>query len=282
MTDKFKTTSEYFKMPLWKWSLLLVAGLLLTFVAYGLVGGMGSFGGGVTVNICFSLVEGAGMLGFYACWSRLTEKQWPSDLSLAKASKNIVTGIGIGVAYFCVVTGILAALGHYKVMSVNHCCMDLLVSFFSCLVVACGEEVIFRGVLFHMIDKRFNTWAALSVSGLLFGLVHLLNPGATLWSAVAIAVEAGFLLGAAYKCSGALWLPIGIHWAWNFTEGNIFGFNVSGGSDGIRLFVPEISGPDLLTGGNFGPEASIVAVLLGLVLTVAFLRHFRFHSVRAI
>ena len=269
-------------MSLWKWSLILVAGLLLTLVAYGLVGGIGSLGDGVPVNICLSLMSGTGLLGLYACWNRLTEKRWPSDLSLSKAFKNTVTGIGIGVAYFCVVTGMLAALGHYKVLSVNPRCMDLLVSFCSCFVVACGEEVIFRGVLFRMIDERFNTVAALLVSGLVFGLMHILNPGATLWCSFAIAVEAGFLLGAAYKCSGTLWLPIGIHWAWNFTEGNIFGFNVSGGSEGVRLFVPEVSGPDILTGGNFGPEASILAVVLGLILTVAFLCHFRFCSGRVI
>jgi hypothetical protein len=80
-------------------------------------------------------------------------------------------------------------------------------------------------------------------------------------------VEAGLLLGAAYKYSGTLWLPIGIHWAWNFTQGNIFGFEVSGKDLGASLLKSTVSGPDWLTGGAFGAEASVIPVLLGLILS---------------
>lgn len=137
--------------------------------------------------------------------------------------------------------------------------------------VAVGEEVIFRGILFRWIDRRWGLTAALIVSALIFGLIHITNDNATLWGAIAIAVEAGLLLGAAYKWSGTLWLPIGIHWAWNYTQGNIFGFAVSGNDAGSSFLRVVADGPDLLTGGAFGAEASLLSVLLGLAFAALFL-----------
>ena len=128
----------------------------------------------------------------------------------------------------------------------------------------------FRGVLFRWIDEKWGFAAALIVSSLLFGLVHIANENATLWSSIAIAIEAGLLLGAAYKWAGTLWLPIGIHWAWNFAQGNIFGFAVSGEKAGESLLQARIEGAGWLTGGAFGAEASVVAVAAGLLLSAWF------------
>lgn len=85
-----------------------------------------------------------------------------------------------------------------------------------------------------------------------------------LWKAVG---DTGLLLGAAYKWAGALWLPIGIHWAWNFAQGNIFGFAVSGEKAGESLLQARIEGAGWLTGGAFGAEASVVAVVAGGALS---------------
>ena len=89
---------------------------------------------------------------------------------------------------------------------------------------------------------------------------------------MAIAIEAGVLLGAAYKWSGTLWLPIGIHWAWNFTQGNIFGFAVSGNGAGESLIQATVEGPAWLTGGAFGAEASVITVIAGVLLSLFFLK----------
>ena len=123
-----------------------------------------------------------------------------------------------------------------------------------------------------MIEVRWNTWIALLVSTAVFGLVHIVNPGATWWSTLAIALESGLLLGAAYKYSGTLWLPIGIHWAWNYTQGNVFGFAVSGNEFGESIISPRVEGHELLTGGIFGAEASIIAVIVGLLFAWFYLR----------
>lgn len=109
----------------------------------------------------------------------------------------------------------------------------------------------------------------MGVSAALFGLLHALQPSITLWSITAIALEAGILLGAAYTASRSLWLPIGLHLAWNFTEGGIFGAFVSGGGGAPGLFAVKLRGPELLTGGDFGPESSVIAV--GLCATLAFI-----------
>ena len=115
------------------------------------------------------------------------------------------------------------------------------------------------------------------MSTLLFGVMHIGNDNATCWSAMAIAIEAGRLLGAAYKWSGTLWVPIGIHWAWNYTQGNIFGLAVSGTYAGETLLTTAVNGPDIITGGAFGPEASIISVLLGTFFTIVFIYNRRLH-----
>jgi hypothetical protein len=109
--------------------------------------------------------------------------------------------------------------------------------------------------------------------------LHAFNPGATLTSSIAIALEAGVLLAAVFMVTRRLWMVIGLHTAWNFTEGGIFGASVSGG-DAHGMLASRFHGPDALTGGAFGPEASIVAVLICLAAGILFLwiarrrRHF--------
>jgi hypothetical protein len=101
----------------------------------------------------------------------------------------------------------------------------------------------------------------LLVTALLFGLAHRANPNATWFSSFAIAVEAGILLGGAYMLTRSLWLPIGLHAAWNFAEGYIFDVPVSGLPE-QGLVTAKLSGPVLLSGGDFGLEASVIAVVI--------------------
>src|SRR5262249_28757908 len=133
------------------------------------------------------------------------------------------------------------------------------------VAAAVTEELIFRGVLFRIIEGRIGTWLALALTGLLFGMSHLFNAHATVWGALAIAVEAGGMLGAAYVATRNLWVPIGLHFAWNFAEGGIFGTDVSGTNTPAGLLHGVLSGPTALSGGEFGPEASVYALLAGVV-----------------
>jgi hypothetical protein len=116
-----------------------------------------------------------------------------------------------------------------------------------------------------------GTWGAVLVTGAFFGAAHAANPGATLFSSVAIALEAGVLLAAAYAATGRLWMPAAMHFGWNFTEGTLFGMSVSGGPEIPALSHRSLNGSTILTGGAFGPEASVVAVLLCLLTGILLL-----------
>lgn len=262
------------KQVWWKWLLLFVAGFLLFTLLYGFASlptgldeefRMPLWLLGILCVICSAIV-----LGIYALWWKWTEKRKAADLPMTRLAAHTGLGFGIGILYFALVTGIIALLGGYRIGSITFNGDSLARSLFSFLVVAVCEEVIFRGIVFRMIDERWGTVVALVVSALIFGLVHITNDNATVWSSIAIAVEAGLLLAAAYKWSGTLWLPIGIHWSWNFFQGPVFGFAVSG-NDTESLVKPVIEGSQWLTGGSFGAEASIPAAVLGLAVAIVFL-----------
>lgn len=222
--------------------------------------------GGEVAGVCALLI-----VGFYAIYRRLLDRNWPCDLAPKAILSDTAKGLATGFGYFCVVTALLTIFGCYKIEALNADWKGLLRALGLFFLVAVAEEVIFRGIFFRELDRRFGPVVALVISGLIFGFIHMGNPGSTVWSSVAISVEAGLLLGAAYKYSGTLWLPIGIHWAWNYTQGNIFGFAVSGTLGGASLFDSTVSGPDIITGGVFGPEASIVSFILGIAATAVFI-----------
>jgi membrane protease YdiL (CAAX protease family) len=136
------------------------------------------------------------------------------------------------------------------------------------ILAAFMEELLFRGILFRWIEAFAGSWAALVVTSALFGLAHIFNPNATWTSSLAITVEAGMLLGGAYMLARNLWVPIGLHGAWNFTQGFIFDVPVSG-TDVHGLVEAKLSGPVLLSGGQFGLEASMIGVVLSIPLGLA-------------
>jgi uncharacterized protein len=124
------------------------------------------------------------------------------------------------------------------------------------------EGLLFRGVLFRLIAEWSGTWIALGASAVLFGAAHAFNPGATWFSTMAIAIEAGVLLGAAFIATRSLWFPIGLHFAWNYFEGPVYGTQLSGGTIEHSLIHAHTSGSVWLTGGVFGPEASVPALVI--------------------
>ena len=258
---------------MWKWALVLVASFILGVIGYLLLQSL-LWNGVVSWTIVLAT---AFIITLYACGVKLFEGHWPRDLGMGKLLPHTALGMVVGFVYMTMVVSTIVAVGcatmGYQPFEWQH----ILRAFVMFLMVGVCEEIIFRGVIFRQIDERWNTWAALIVSALLFGFTHMPNDGATWWSSVAIAIEAGLLLGAAYKWSGTLWLPIGIHWAWNFAQGNIYGAAVSGTEAGSSVLEINAYGPDIITGGVFGPEASIVAVMFGLIITIVFLanRHRR-------
>jgi hypothetical protein len=257
------------KRALWKWILLFIVAVFLSFFGYGLM--VAGFQGADHLgHPSLTIVAAGAILALYALFVRLIENHWPTDLSLRTLVPHTLLGLLIGFTFMVLVVSIIVACCTTTVSWQGYS-PEQYRMFMMFLAVGVGEEMIYRGVIFRWIDERWNTWVALLVSALLFGLMHITNDNATWWSSLAIAIEAGLLLGAAYKWSGTLWLPIGIHWAWNYTQGNIFGFAVSGSNAGDTLMTTIVEGPEIITGGAFGPEASIVAVILGTLFTIIFL-----------
>ena len=200
----------------------------------------------------------------YRAYVRRIERRPVSELSSPGAGKELGGGFVLGASLFTLTIGTLALLGCYSVEG-RHDVSIVAIPLVAAIGTAFIEEIVFRGIVFRIVEGALGTWIALILSSAIFGLLHLVNPHATLQGAVAIVFEAGVMLAAAYVLTRRLWLPIGIHAGWNFTQGGIFGVSVSGHPSG-GLLDGVLSGPEWLSGGAFGAEASIVAVVLGIAL----------------
>ncbi|MFL6830304.1 MAG: CPBP family intramembrane glutamic endopeptidase [Sphingomicrobium sp.] len=183
------------------------------------------------------------------------------DLKPADAPKNLGLGLLIGFVMFCAIVGVAAVVDVYNIVGKGSASQLLKVLILAAILPGFMEEVLFRGILFRWIEEFAGSWVALALTAALFGLAHILNPNATWFSSVAIAMEAGVLLGGAYMLTRNLWMPIGLHAAWNFTQGFIFDVPVSG-LDEQGLVTARLTGPEILSGGAFGLEASIIAVVI--------------------
>ncbi len=206
---------------------------------------------------------------------RVVERRPAHELSLRRLPAGVVLGALAGLALFSIVVGVLWLLGSYHVIGTNPDAHWLIALLSVGLGAGVGEEIVTRGVLFRITEEGLGTWWALAISALFFGFAHGHNPGATAWSSAAIAIEAGVLFALIYHLTRSLWPCMGLHAAWNFAQGTIYGIPVSGThADG--WLVSTRSGPDWLSGGVFGAEASLVALLvcstLSLLLLTAILR----------
>jgi membrane protease YdiL (CAAX protease family) len=211
------------------------------------------------------------VLATYMAGSQWLERRVPSELDIHRLLPEVAFGFVIGLVLFTTSVTILWAAGVYHPVrgGATH---GLGAGMVAALIAGVLEEIVFRGLLFRLCSKILGTWGALLFSAALFGAAHSFNRGATVSSSIAIAIEAGVLLGAAYAATQRLWVPIGLHIGWNFTEGSVFGMSVSGNNVHVGLIQGSLSGPRILTGGQFGPEASIVAVIVALVAALYFIR----------
>lgn len=202
----------------------------------------------------------------YALFIRLFESRWPSEISPKGAFMETAGGISLGFALFSVIILPLFAAGMVDLHIANQT-PNLL--FHGTFAIRTGilEELMFRLLIFYFLERAFGSAAALLLSSAFFGLSHALNPAATLGSSLAIAIEAGLLLGLCFMLTRRLWLAAGLHMGWNFTQSAIFGVPLSGKPvEGI--FTYQDLGPAYLTGGAFGIEAGMASVIMSLLLSL--------------
>ena len=207
------------------------------------------------------------VLVVYVASSYAIERRIPTELAPRHALSEVAIGIAIGFVLFSATMAILWAIGVYHPSGWGST-RGMAAAFALAIMAGIAEEIIFRGLMYRLSARIVGTWGAIVFTSALFGLAHLANKGATIFSGVAIMLEAGILLSAAYAFTGRLWLPIGLHIGWNFTEGSVYGMQISGNTIGDSLLRGSLSGPPLLTGGAFGPEASLVAVAVCLAMAI--------------
>jgi membrane protease YdiL (CAAX protease family) len=207
----------------------------------------------------------------YILLVRWLEHRRASELIGHGVARELGWGLLVGAGLFTTTIGLIAAFGGYSIDGVEP--VSVLGTPAAIGVVSgITEEIVARGVLFRILEEWLGTWAALVLSSAFFGVAHIGNPHATVWSALAIAAEAGTMLAAAYMVTRRLWLAIGIHAAWNFTQGGIFGVAVSG-AEMKGVLRSTMHGPTWLSGGEFGAEASALAVVVcGTAATLLLLR----------
>ncbi|HEY0270088.1 MAG TPA: type II CAAX endopeptidase family protein [Sphingomonas sp.] len=244
------------------WMLALAAGL----VAIALLPALRALVPGRPAWLLPVLMMLATLLSYLAYGGavRRGERRWPVEIGLSGLSRDLGIGLLIGLAMFTLVFASLRAMGVYAMMP--GVWTDWPHDMLDGAIAGLLEELLFRAVLFRLLMRAFGLWWALALSAAIFGALHLANPHATPFAAIAIAIEAGLMLAAFYLLTGRIWMSVGVHAAWNFAQGGIFGASVSGGTEIGSLFVsaPVANAPIILSGGGFGPEASLSAMIVGL------------------
>lgn len=256
--------------PIWKriWNFPLVAMLVALAATVGVLAAMGF----VNQMLRATLERDArGALGVFVTIGllivvqklvlrRLGDRKH-DDLPLAGAARGLALGTLGAFLLFSLIVGIAALLGSYFIVGWGGMSNWLMLLFTAGISAGFVEEFIFRGILFRWIEEFAGSWAALCVTSALFGLGHIGNDNASLFSSVAIAIEAGVMLGGAYMLTRSLWVPIGIHSGWNVTQGLVWDVPVSG-NDVDGLVDARLVGNPLISGGAFGLEASVIAVVV--------------------
>ena len=248
------------------WMVLLF--VLFTAVSFGPAAAAQHAGYGRVAVLGILAAMSAVIYLLYAFLVRGAEQRVPGEVALAPLLREFGIGLLVGLGMFTLVFASLRLLGVYTLAPGhwNDWGTDLMTN----VGTGLREELIARLIVFRLLMRAAGPWPALVISAAIFGALHLANPNATLVAATAIAIEAGLMLAAFYLLTGRIWVSVGVHAAWNFAQGSIFGARVSGGAESGSLFTsaPIADTPDWLSGGAFGPEASLSAIVVGAAVFV--------------
>jgi membrane protease YdiL (CAAX protease family) len=203
----------------------------------------------------------------YWYFVRQVEKRRVTELSGASALRDLAFGVLGGSVLVATAMGVLFIAGSFQISGINGW-TGLIVPIAELILVAFVEELLFRGIMFGIVEQSLGSWIALGLTSSIFALSHLPNEGVTVL-AVVVTAMAGVMFGAAFMATGRLWLGIGIHFGWNYVLGTVFAVTVSGHRSS-GLLQGTLVGPDWLTGGAYGLEASVVG-LAAVSIASAFL-----------
>lgn len=266
--------------PLWRkiWNFPLVAMLVavaLWYLGISIAGAIAIFAlpqiPGVSVDMKIYPLAVAILVPLYVFVIAKLGDPKRNDLRDPQWRRHVLLGLVGGTVIFSIAVLIAGILGIYRIVGVGSLDGLLPALIVPTIGAAVTEELLFRGILFRWLEEFGGSWVALLLTSALFGAAHLMNPNASIVAAAGIAFEAGVMLGAAYMLTRSLWLPMGLHAAWNFTQGEVYDIPVSG-TEVHGLVDARLSGPPLLTGNGFGLEASVIAILVATAFGLWLLR----------
>ncbi|MFQ6600332.1 CPBP family intramembrane glutamic endopeptidase [Flavobacterium sp. C3NV] len=220
-------------------------------------------------NLLKGLFVSASCVLSYILFFKKYDKRAVTEFAAKGLAKNLIIGASIGFILQSLTILVIYLNGSYSVISINPVSF-ILIPFALMFTVAIIEEILVRGIIFRIMEEKLGSYVSLIISSVLFGALHLANPHSTLISSICI-TTAGFLMGAAFIYSRNLWMPIALHFAWNFTQSGIFGAITSGNDKTKSLLEAKIQGPEFITGGAFGPEGSIEAIAFCAIGTIIIL-----------
>jgi membrane protease YdiL (CAAX protease family) len=226
------------------------------------------------------LLTVAALIASYLLLHFLDRRKFASlGMNLRKGAwRELWWGILIGFAILTVAVGAMTIMGYEDIRfadgNVNYFAFGFLINLFLYIVVGFNEETLFRGYIFQSLIEGTNKIFAVAFFSILFGLAHYFNPNASAFG-IANIVLAGILLSLAYLQTKSLWLPIGLHIGWNFTQGYIWGLPVSGSTVFEPLVIAQATGPEIITGGAFGPEGGAACTVVCTLACIFIWKYFK-------
>jgi len=224
----------------------------------------------VMINLTAGIISSVIAIIAYAFLYSYYESREITEFSARGLGKNLFFGILIGVILQSLTILFIYLMGGYEVVSINkfiYVIPALTMAFTSSVF----EEILLRGIIFRIMEEKMGSYIALVISALIFGGLHFANPNGSLVASIGLAIQAGLLLGVSYMYTRSLWLPIGLHFGWNFMQSGIYGATVSGYHLDQSWLTSKISGASWFTGGAFGPEGSIQATVFCMIAAALFL-----------
>lgn len=197
-------------------------------------------------------------------------------LQLKNRKVDFIVGIGLGILVMGIGYGLLLLLNEISFDKIVFEPVNILISVALFTCVAIMEEFLFRGYILRNLMISFNKYIALILSSILFSLIHGMNPNMDGFSAMSLFL-AGILLGITYIYTKNLWFPIALHLSWNLFQ-SLFGFNVSG-QDFYSLIEFKIQENNVLNGGAFGMEGSIISIIANVLIIVGVIIYYNKNKV---
>ncbi|MDR0746080.1 MAG: CPBP family intramembrane metalloprotease [Mediterranea sp.] len=188
-------------------------------------------------------------------------------MSIKGRWKDCLTGVGFAAVFYLI--GFVASIG-LGAIEITGIAFDLSVltgTFFVYFAAAAMEEIMVRGYIQGRLMTKMNKWGAMAIASFIFSVMHISNPNIDIFPLFNLFL-AGLLLGACYMYTRNLWFPISLHTAWNWIQGPVLGYEVSGSRmfpSIIQLHLPE---ENIINGGAFGFEGSILCTILMIAGTV--------------